>query len=104
MAALVELEKELARDHPPQLERLLIGQLLACWVEVHIGCTHAAAGWEKPEGRLAREWERRYDRALTRFCRVARTLAQVRRLLGRPDINVQFIDQQLNIRGEGRAS
>jgi hypothetical protein len=102
-ARLAELESELARDHPALLERLLIGQLLSCWVEVHIGCTRSAMDWEKPEGRLARESERRYERALTRLCRVARTLSQVRRLLGRPDVNIQFIERQLNIR-EGRTS
>lgn len=84
--AAEEMAQGLLSEHPTQLERVLIEQLVCCWVGVSIGGMMATATAQNgPDKPLAREWEKRYDRALVRFRRTAQTLAQTRKLINQLD-------------------
>lgn len=93
---IVTLRDQLQQEHPSRLESLLIGQLLAAWTAVNVIAEKAAPR----DGRRFAEieqYEKLQDRALNRLCKVARTLAQLRRQLSRHPQVIQIIDRQLNI-------
>lgn len=96
------MTNELMGEHPTQLEQVLIGQVISSWVGVSIGCMMSAITVQSgggPDNPLAKAWEKRYDRALTRFHRASQELARTGKLLRRPDISntIQLIDKQMNL-------
>lgn len=80
--AAQRMAQRLLSEHPTQVERVLIEQLVCCWVGVSIGGMMATAtAQDGPDKPLAREWEKRYDRALVRLRRTTEALGRTRRLV-----------------------
>ncbi len=88
------LRKELAGPDPTPIERLLVGRVVACWLQVQEADLHYARC--KSELTLAQGdyHQRRMDRAHRRYLSALRTLAQVRRLA------LPVLIGQVNIAGQ----
>ena len=91
-----ELRRELAGAEPSPLEWLLVGRVVACWLQLH----YAEARYAQNLGKLTMEQgeyhQRTIDRAQKRYLAAIKALAQVRRLLT-PAVQVNIADQQINL-------
>ena len=91
-----ELRRGLAGAEPSPLEWLVVGRVVACWLQLH----YAEARYAQNLGKLTMEQGEYHqltiDRAQKRYLAAIKALAQVRRLLT-PAVQVNIADQQINI-------
>ena len=98
-------KKDFGYKDAPAIEKLLIEQIIVCWVLLQKAqVLYAVAqqpGVALPE---ADYWERRVSAANTRFLRASETLARVRKLSGLGVVQVNIGAQQVNVaQGSNRA-
>jgi hypothetical protein len=97
---LKELEKEFDYELALPLERLLIEQILNCWVSHYLTeykYNHFTSGNMSPE--TADYWEQRFSASQRRYLRAVESLAKVKKLL-RPvpnPVQLNIADKQVNI-------
>jgi hypothetical protein len=103
-AGIKSLGHELGRKEAPVLEKLLIDQVLTCWINVYdVQQRYANAHAESITLTLGEYWERRLTAAQRRYLRACETLARVRRLAV-PPLQVNIGDQQINVAGGSSTS
>jgi len=100
-----DLRKDFGYKDAPAIEKLLIEQIIVCWVLLQKAqMLYAVAqqpGVALPE---ADYWERRVSAANTRFLRASETLARVRKLSGLGVVQVNIGARQVNVaQGSNRA-
>jgi hypothetical protein len=88
---------ELTRPGDGELERLIIRQIVGCWlrlsyVEYVVGRNTVESNFTLRQGDF---WERRLSAAQRRYLRAVETLARVRRLQ-LPAVQVNIAEQQVN--------
>ncbi len=93
-----ELRQDLGYERAPAIERLLIDQVIVCWVELYKTQLRHAAVHSKDSLNVIESnyWERRLTRAQGRYLRACETLARVQRLLRPAAVQVNIGDQQVN--------
>ena len=93
-----DLKKNFGYKDAPGVEKLLIDQILVCWVLLQTSQIKYAVeqqpGTALPE---ADYWERRVTAANLRFLRACETLARVRKLSGPGAVQVNIGAQQVNV-------
>jgi hypothetical protein len=98
-------KKDFGYKDAPALEKLLIDEIIVCWVvlqEAHMG--YASAQRQGPGLPEADYWERRVNAAQARFLRGCETLARVRKLSRPSAMQVNIGAQQVNVaQGSNRA-
>ncbi len=81
---MAEMREELGYKESSPLERLLIEQILVCWVNLYILELNSASKLRESHSTEAGlYWDRRLTGAQTRFRRASESLARVRKLLYR---------------------
>ena len=92
-----QLRGELVGLSPTPLERLLVDQIIICWLQVNQAERTCVGFFQDGGGMAEAEFhQRRLDRAQRRYLAAIRTLAQVRRLLA-PTVQVNIAEQQVNV-------
>ncbi len=79
---ITEMKAELAGEHPTRLERMLVDQVVGCWMETNYWQT-LAPDVESTALEVARFQLKRRESAQKRFDNAVKTLATVRQLLPR---------------------
>lgn len=98
------LRSELSGSAPTVIERLLIDQVILSYLHLNMIEYQQSRLWEdRLEQAMIEFWERRLDGAQRRYTRAVLALAQARRLLRLPTVQINIADQQVNIAGEVRA-
>lgn len=97
MVGLNEMAAELTQPGDGALEKLIIGQIVGCWlrlsfVEYTYGVLTTGGNQTMPQGAY---WERRTSAAQRRYLRAIESLARVRRLR-LPTMQVNIGGQQVN--------
>jgi len=94
---IATLRAELLGDTPTPLERLLVEQIVVCWLQTAY-IDHLAAGFQGKPGtfREGEYWQQAQERASRRYLAAIRALAQVRRLLA-PAVQVNIAERQVNV-------
>ena len=96
---LEDLKKQLTGPTDSGVERLLIDQILTCWVDAStLGSKLSAATDGKSTISLCMYYERRYSAAQTRLVRTIEALARVRKL-GLPSVQINVAEKQINVAG-----
>jgi hypothetical protein len=80
LAKLVQLRADLAGPSPSPLERLLVGRVAACWLQVQDADIRYAQNQRDCTFAQGDYYQRRQDRAHRRFLSAIKALALVRRL------------------------
>lgn len=81
-----EMKKELSREHDTVLERLLIDQVIFCWLRLSVIEDQYSNVMRKPHSdATGKYWERRLTAAHKRHLSACESLARVRKLL-RPSL------------------
>jgi hypothetical protein len=98
MAQIVEA---LGRHGAPMLEKLLIDQILVCWLAVYdaqirLTQTQSRTGASIEAGEY---WDKRVSRAQGRYLRACEMLARVRKLSAGAPVQVNIGGQQINVAG-----
>lgn len=97
---LKELKKDLEYPEAPMLEKLLIEQVLVCWVEFHhTQWRHSQIAQSQSATPIAAYWEKRLSASQRRYLRAIETLARVRKLTSRGPIQVNIGARQVNLAG-----
>ncbi len=90
------LRRELAGPDTSPLERLLVGRIVACWLQLH----YAEARYAQNLGSLTMAQgdyhQRTIERAQRRYLAAIKALAQVRRL-AIPAVQVNIGERQINV-------
>jgi len=93
-----DLKKDFGYKDAPAVEKLLIDQIIVCWV--FLQKSQMQYGVEKQPGTALPEadyWERRVTAAHMRFLRACETLARVRKLSGPGVVQVNIGAKQVNV-------
>jgi hypothetical protein len=89
------LKEELAQQGGSALERLLIDQVVLCWLQLNLlECHYADITGKTLVLDLTEHWEKRLSAAQNRYLRACQALAQTRNL-------TRFVPVQLNIAAKG---
>ena len=92
-----ELRRDLGYQQASALERLLIDQVVLCWLRLHYGeHNYTAVTKGATPIVLADYWERKLSASQRRFMRACETLARIRKL-GLRVVQVNIADKQLNV-------
>jgi hypothetical protein len=95
---LSRMRREFGYTDCSELERMLIDRLLACWLNVQrVEQRRAALIYEGCSFAQGDYWGRELARANTSFLRASKALAQARRLLRMPVVQLNVARQQLNV-------
>ena len=92
-----QLRAELVGPAPTPLERLVVDQIIICWLQVSDAARRYAN--RARDGITLHEFnylQSSQDRAQRRYLAAIKTLAQVRRLLA-PTVQVNIAEQQVNV-------
>lgn len=93
---LVRMETELRQPGDGELERLIIRQIVGCWLRLsyveYVYNRNTVSGLNMRQGD---HWERRLSSAQRRYLRAVESLARVRRLK-LPAVQVNIAEQQVN--------
>lgn len=100
IAGLEAIRRKLGWDQAPMLERLLIDQILTCWLNVYdVQARYTLAHSQNNLSlALGEYWEKRLSAAQRRYLRACEALARVRRL-ALPALQVNIGDKQVNVAG-----
>jgi hypothetical protein len=97
------LRAEVAGPAPAPLERLLVGRVVACWLQLH----HADILLAQQAGQMSLQQadyhQRTRDRAHKRYLSAIKTLALVRKL-ALPVLQVNIARKQVNVAGPAPAA
>lgn len=94
------MRQEMGYEESPALERLLIEQVLVCWLHFHrTHHTYINRTSESISITLADFWERKVNAAQRRYLRAVESLARVRKLSARMPLQVNIAQQQVNVAG-----
>lgn len=91
---------ELAGPNPTPLESLLVGRVVACWLQVQDADLRYVQGQKECNIAQGEYNQRRQDRAHKRYLSAIRTLARVRKL-ALPVLQINIAERQVNI-GQGQ--
>jgi hypothetical protein len=92
------MRAELAGPNPTPLERLLVGRVVACWLQVQDADIRYAQGQKDCTFAQGEYHQRRMDRAHKRYLSALKTLALVRKL-ALPVLQVNIAKKQVNVAG-----
>jgi hypothetical protein len=99
-AGIAALSRELGREQAPMLEKLLIDQVITCWINQydvqHRYTLQMAGTLTLAQGEY---WEKRLSSAQRRYLRACETLARVRKLAQATPLQVNIGAQQVNVVG-----
>jgi hypothetical protein len=96
------LRAELAGPNPMPLERLLVEQVVACWLHLyHLEAIYASKNGMSPE--LGRYYQRSITSAQRRYLAAIKTLALIRKLAV-PVLQLNIAKQQVNVAGPSIAT
>ncbi len=100
-AGMAALRTDLGHETAPMLERLLIEQVIVCWLQMYT-TQYSFSGSMVGSVTLNQGdyWERRLTSAQARYLRAMETLARVRRLARVTPLQVNIGVQQVNVAGE----
>jgi len=102
---VTQMMRELGYETAPLLEKLLIDQVMCCWLRLHdTEFRYQVAKDNKPTWAQMEHWERRLTAAQRRYLRAVETLANVRRLAVRTPavLQVNVGQQQIIATPDGR--
>jgi len=92
------MRAELAGPDPTPLERMLVGRVVACWLQVQDADVRYAQGQQGCTFAQGEYHQRRMDRAHKRYLSAIKTLALVRKL-ALPVLQVNIARKQINVAG-----
>ena len=93
------MRQDLGYEEAAALERLLIDQVVLCWLRMsHVEFHHAAISNRDTPLSLRDHWERKLSATQRRYLRACETLARVRRLR-LPSLQINVGDSQVNVAG-----
>lgn len=94
---LSKMTAEMVRPDDGQLERLMIRQIVGCWLRLSYTEYHYNHHLVAGDGTLAQGdyWERRLTASQRRYTQAIESLARVRRM-GLPAVQVNIAEQQVN--------
>lgn len=99
-AGIGALSRELGREHAPMLEKLLIDQVIICWINHYdVQRRYTANMASNPTLEQGTYWEKRLSSAQRRYLRACETLARVRKLAQAVPLQVNIGAQQVNVVG-----
>ena len=94
---LRELERRLGSAEASPLEKLLIDQVVVCWLHFWtIQYRYSNVMNEQHSLPLGSYWEKRLTQAQSRFLKAIQTLARVRKIAGSP-LQINIAEQQVNV-------
>lgn len=93
-----ELRRELGYEQSPPLERLLIEQVVLCWLHYH-RTQHSYINRTSQSIPITQAdfWERKMSAAQRRYLRAVESLARIRRYNGRSGVQINIAQQQVNM-------
>jgi hypothetical protein len=96
------LRRELGGDHPSPIERLLIDQIVLCYIHLYQVEYQMTSSWEKPTVDMAAVafWEERAARCQLRYLRAIKAHDDHRQRFRLPSVQINIADQQVNIAKE----
>jgi hypothetical protein len=94
LAGAEQLVRDLGYQSSPQLERLLIEQIVVCWLQVYWAQLICDSN-DRPQSEI---WEKRLTASQRRYLRAVEMLAKIRRL-NLPAIQVNIGENQINVSG-----
>ena len=101
---LREMKRELGYADAPLLERLLIEQVVHCWLRLNLAeYQYTTAGNEGGTFAKMSHWERRLTTAQARYLRAIEALARIRKLARPAPLQVNIGGQQVIAAGDVRA-
>ena len=93
------MRQDLGYEEASALERLLIDQVVLCWLRMsHVELHYTAMSNHDRPLSLREYWERRLSATQRRYLRACETLARVRRLR-LPSLQINVGDSQVNVAG-----
>lgn len=93
-----DMRKDLSYDKAPLVERLLMDQIVICWISLnHIQLRYDETTAGSISFALADYWEKRLTISQGRFYRAIETLAKVRKLSRGIPLQVNIGGQQINL-------
>ncbi len=93
------MREELGYHQASPLERLLIDQVLLCWLRLHnVELNHTAVMDQNRTLAVADHWDRKLSAAQRRYLRACETLARIRKLK-LPTLQFNIGQKQLNVAG-----
>jgi len=99
-AGVEHLRKELGHEKAPMLEKLLIEQIMLCWMHYHhTHLRYNQAVMESGSEKQGEYHERRLNAAQRRYLRAIDHLARIRKMSGRPPLQINIAQQQVNVAG-----
>jgi hypothetical protein len=103
--ATAELQRDLGHDTASPIERVLIEQIVICYIDLHsMEVIYSQQIKDNVSFSQMQSWDEVLDKRNTRFLRSVETLARVRRLLSRPQVNINLPGgQQVNVAGDVKA-
>jgi hypothetical protein len=94
------LSRSLGWDQAPMLEKLLIDQVITCWINQYDVQTRYTLNMaSNPTLEQGTYWEKRLSSAQRRYLRACETLARVRKLAQAGPLQVNIGAQQVNVVG-----
>jgi len=95
---LRDLETQLGAAAASPLERLLIDQVVVCWLHFWtIQYRYSNVMHEEHSFQCGTHWEKRLSMAQSRFLKAIQTLARVRKIAGRSPLQINIAEQQINV-------
>lgn len=95
------LRRELGAESAPALEKILIENIVVCWLQLHITQTKYELNTRQAGVAVATYWEKRLSATNARYLRACETLARVRRL-STPAMQINVGTNQVNVtQGKG---
>jgi hypothetical protein len=93
------MRQDLGYEEASALERLLIDQVVLCWLRMsHVEFNHTAISNRDTPLSVRDHWERKLSATQRRYLRACETLARVRRLR-LPSLQINVGDRQVNVAG-----
>jgi hypothetical protein len=97
---IAEMSRALGRDEAPMLEKLLIDQVVICWLNIYdVQYRYANVHSESNTLTFGEYYEKRLTAAQKRYLRACETLARVRRISQVQPLQVNIGGQQINVSG-----
>ena len=94
------LEKELCHEEASLLERLLIREVLICWLDLYnVRETFICKTTGRHSVAHGKYWDSRVSAAQRRYIRAIESLARVRKLANRQPLQINIANQQVNVAG-----
>lgn len=94
---MADLRREIAGAYPTPLERLLVDQVVLCWLQALFAVVSLAQRQQTGYSHWQGEYDqRRAERTQRQYLRAIKTLATVRRLEA-PVVQLNMAEQQINV-------